>query len=248
LAPQLESLAGGRLWATAAGCATAALVLFGWGAATVRTDARHPVPSSLVYAEDRDSGAAWLTSPAWGMRSAWARRLVDSGGAQPDWLRHTFQERRVTGAVPVSRVPGDGATARVVADTEARGVRRVTLQVTPVPGSLMVGMRAVGGQVIAAAVDGRSVDPSGYRWREAGWFLSYTAPPDSGYSLALILPAGQPLDLDVVVRVAGIPDLPGHPVPPRPPSVVAMQWGDITVLHTRVHLQMDRLTRTAGRR
>lgn len=98
-------------------------------------------------------------------------------------------------------------------------------------------MRALGAPVLDAAVDGLRIDTSRYRRRPAAWRLDYSAPPDSGVTLALTLPAGGSVSLDLTARAAGLPALTGVRLPARSPGVVTSQTGDVTVAHQVVHFE-----------
>jgi hypothetical protein len=49
--------------------------------------------------------------------------------------------------------------------------------------------------------------------------------------LALALPAGSQLSLDLMTRTPGLPALSGVQIPARTPDVVTIQTGDITLVH-----------------
>ncbi len=95
-------------------------------------------------------------------------------------------------------------------------------------------MRAIAGTVLGAAADGRAIDTTGYRRRTRQWTLSYAAPPDSGFTLALTMPRGAGITLEIGAQSAGIAPLTGMSIPPRPNDVVPVQTGDQTDIYRRV--------------
>ena len=95
-------------------------------------------------------------------------------------------------------------------------------------------MRSVGGTVLSASVDGRVVDTTRYRHKTSHWTLSYAAPPDSGFTLALTMPRAAGITLEISAQTAGIAPLAGVSIPKRPDDVVPIQSGDQTDVYRRV--------------
>jgi hypothetical protein len=124
--------------------------------------------------------------------------------------------------------------ATVIADSTIDAGRLLTLRIVSAPGTLNVDMRSVVGTVLVAAVDGRVVDTTRYRRRTPQWTLSYAAPPDSGFTLALTMPRGARITLELSAQSAGIAPLAGLSIPPRPEDVVPIQTGDQTDIYRRV--------------
>jgi hypothetical protein len=89
-------------------------------------------------------------------------------------------------------------------------------------------MRLLAGTVRGAAVDGRPVSAARYRWPQRRWQLAYVAPPDSGMRLALTVPAGQPLALELTAIADGLPA--ALAVPGRPASETPAHVGDQTLV------------------
>jgi hypothetical protein len=110
----------------------------------------------------------------------------------------------------------------------------LTLRIVSAPGTLNVDMRSVNGRVLAAAVDGRVIDTTRYRRSAPQWTLSYAAPPDSGFLLALTIPRGAKITLELGAQTAGIPSLAGLNIRARPDDVVPVQAGDQTDIYRRV--------------
>ena len=139
-------------------------------------------------------------------------------------------------AAPVPRASVPGPSGTIERDSATATGRRIGIRIRPMPGTLSIAVRSVGGRVVTASVDGRAIDRSRYRQAERGWFLDYAAPPDSGFILDLLVPTDSIPTLDLVAQQAGLPSIPGHRVPPRPPHVLPSQTGDVTLVHRVVRL------------
>jgi hypothetical protein len=187
-----------------------------------------------VYAENADGRDAWLgTQGAAG--DAWTRSVIGAPGVAPDWTRRMLgfaaAGRFVARSVP--RVGLEAPTVRLVRDTIIAGARRVVLRMTAPRGTTAVLMHAYGAPVSRAAIDGRVVDPTRYRRRTPVWTMQYWAVPDSGAIVALSIPVGQRIDVDLSARRPGLPAIPGISIPARPPDVVPSQSGDVSIVYQR---------------
>ena len=247
IAPQFEAIVSRRRWRATLGVLAATVLFFVVGAMTVRNSVTHPVPSMLDYAADAEAHDAWLVTPAaldkpgsWSAGALGASRqlmtprqhLAASG--PPSWLTNVFGEEILVAVRPAPRVPLTGPVATVIADSTTDAGRRLTLRIVSAPGTLNVEMRSIDGTVLAAAVDGRAIDTTRYRRRTRQWTLSYAAPPDSGFTLALTMPRGARIALELSAQSAGIAPLTGLRIPPRPDDVVPVQSGDQTDIYRRV--------------
>lgn len=232
------ALLGDRSWRPAIVSAAAAIALAALGLATVRTDDEHPVGSAFAYVADADSGGAWLTGSAQTPAARrWVRsELVAMAGAGPEvpppWLREF-------GAGSVVRAPAlapseAGATVEIMTDATTDSSRVVTLRITPPPGTVAVTLRA--DSVQAARVDGRTVDTSRRRSQGGRWSLDYVAPDSGGFTLTLHLTPGAGTTLELASRRPGLPELEGLRAPRRPPGILPLQRGDVTLVHQRVPL------------
>ncbi|MEX2154698.1 MAG: M28 family peptidase [Gemmatimonadaceae bacterium] len=241
LAPQMELVAGENPWRAPLVAAIAGVAVVAAGVATVRTDARHPAGVALVYAVDSDSLTGWFTGTA---STAGARRWLENAlGSSipqsppfrpPAWLARSYPVRRIVPA-PVGAVTPP--TATLVSDsTGANGSRIVTLRIVPDSGTRSIDMDAAPGMVLNAAVDGRTVSTTRYRRQSESWGLEYFAPPDSGFTLRLELRPGASGELTLLGRRAGIPTLQGIRPPSRPPGLIPIQSGDMTIVFRRVRL------------
>ena len=247
IAPQFEAIVSRRRWRATLGVLAATVLFIVVGAMTVRNSVTHPVPSMLDYAADAEAHDAWLVTPAaldkpgsWSAGALGASRqlmtprqhLAASG--PPSWLTNVFGEEILVAVRPAPRVPLTGPVATVIADSTTDAGRRLTLRIVSAPGTLNVEMRSIDGTVLAAAVDGRAIDTTRYRRRTRQWTLSYAAPPDSGFTLALTMPRGARIALELSAQSAGIAPLTGLRIPPRPDDVVPVQSGDQTDIYRRV--------------
>jgi hypothetical protein len=234
LAPQLEAIGARRYLAAGTAFAASAILIIS-GLMTIRSSPAHPASSIILYAADADSGGAWL-----GVRGATAREIVKPSQAStpPVWLaRLAGNPSRSVDYESVPRVSVAGPTATVVGDSTANGRRQVTLRITPAPGTEIISMRANGTEVESATIDGRPIGTSRYRGSVRPWRLDYSAPPDTGITLSLTVPAGTPVSLDLVARSPGLPTLDTVRIPPRGPDMVTIQTGDVTVVHRAVEVK-----------
>jgi hypothetical protein len=237
LAPELLAIAADRPWRTPLAAFLVGVVLLGIGLATVRTTAAHPAAGALVYATDADSGGAWLTGLATPGAGAWLasvqRAARADSGRPPRWL---LRQARGRGAVAIRPSPTAPAAASVTMLKDSSGARgrTVVMRIKPGHDTWSIGLQMDTGSVISAAVNGRPIDASRYRNRPARWGIDFVAPPDSGFTLALTIPAGAPAQLGVTARIPGLPPLPGVVLPPRPAGVLSIQSGDMTIVYRRL--------------
>ncbi|HEV7705143.1 MAG TPA: M20/M25/M40 family metallo-hydrolase [Gemmatimonadaceae bacterium] len=247
IAPQFEAIVGERRWRATLGVFAAALLFFVIGAMTVRNSMRHPVPSILRYAADADATDAWLVTPvSLDKPNSWSAAALGSSqqrmtpgehvaaGGPPTWLTNVFGNELRVAVRAVPRIPVSGPTATVITDSSTDAGRRLTLRIVLAPGTLNVDMRSVAGTVLAAAVDGRAIGTTRYRHKTPHWTLSYAAPPDSGFALALTIPRGDKITLEISAQSAGIGSFSALSIPRRPDDVVPVQSGDQTDIYRRV--------------
>src|SRR5439155_7393931 len=237
VAPLVEMMCGRGTpaWSTPSACFAGALVLFLVGVATVRTSADHPIPSALAYIVDADSSDAWLASSASMARTnAWTREVVGTSARAPDWIGRELPRPAPAISRPVPRLPLVAPGVSVLSDSGADAVRELTLRIAPASGTTALVLRVVGAAVLAASVDGRSIDTTRYRRRAPQWLLQYWAPSDSGAVIALRVPANAHPELEIAARRDGLPALAGVIIPPRPPTLVPVQSGDVTIVFKRL--------------
>lgn len=246
LAPDLEAVAGDHRWRTALAVLAVGLIAAVAGRA-MGSRAAFPSRSLVAYAQSADAADAWLvTAAGYAGAGSWnaaaigaaARRVEPDGadvpGNPPHWLTRVGGGRFpvVAGAAP--RVTLTAPSVTVTTDTITEAGRRITLHVGTAPGTNAVLLHVTGTPVLAAAVDGRTVDPSRYRFKTPEWQLTYWGPADSGFSLTLTVANGSRPVLELAAQTSGLPVLPGVTMPPRPAGVLPSQTGDMTVVYRRV--------------
>jgi hypothetical protein len=230
LAPHMEAVGAGRRWLPAgvALAVTACSVLVGM--ATVRSSPRHPTPSQVIYAVHADSADAWIAT---GRRTNLVTATNGPSAQVPSWLRRSLGAGAVA-FYAAPRVAIDPPTVTLVADSTTTDGRRFVFLVRVAAGTQTITLRANDTRVLGSAVDGRAIDPSRYRSSVRLWNLTYTAPPDSGFTLALTVPAGSGAALDLVTRTGGVPALKGITIANRAADVVTAQTGDGTMIYRTV--------------
>jgi hypothetical protein len=231
LAPLLELVVGNSRW-FGAGLLSAASVWCAMIAAlTVHPSGDHPLRTALVYAENADSGDAWLGTMG-RVRDDWTRAAVGTQRPQaPEWTgRLTESLARFVGR-KVGRVPLVYPLTTVLGDSVISGVRHVTLRANAPAGTTGLVMRVSGAKVLESSIDGRDVDTARYRYRPRDWVMQYWAVPDSGAIVGLSVPAGAHFEFELAARRPGIPEVPGVLIPPRPDYVVPSQTGDVNIVY-----------------
>jgi hypothetical protein len=232
LAPLLEIVAGDARWSGAPWITGAGVVCLAIAALTVHPSSDHPLRSALVYAENAESGDAWLGTLG-RATDAWTRDAI--GERRPDpvpvWTARLSEGGDRFIGRKVQRVPLGSPIATLMTDTLINGARRVELRVTAPAGTTGLVMRARGAKVLESSIDGRAVDTTRYRHRARDWVMQYWAVPDSGAVVALSVPASSRFDFDLAARRPGIPAAPDLTIPPRPPFVVPSQTGDVNIVY-----------------
>ena len=230
--PLLERALPAKRWGGVAACAAAAGALTIIGLATIRASSDHPVPTSLVYAENPANGEAWLGS--FSVRDAWTRAALGTFGQAPPWtaMARGFGGPMLGRAVPRAELAAP--TATMLRDTLIDGARRVVFRVNVPVGTTSLMMHATGAPVLRTAIDARVVDTTRFRRHSRDWVMQYFAVPDSGAVISLAIPVGAHIGVDLAAIRPGLPALPGVRIPARSPSVVPVQSGDVSVAYARV--------------
>ncbi len=242
LAPMLDVVAGDSRWSGASWVAGAGVLCLVFAAFTVRPTVDHSLRSSLVYAENADSGDAWLGAfgrPA----NDWTRAAIgadasreapvgaDASRRLPQWTTRLSNYLVPFIGRPVPRARLAPPNVVLTGDTLSGNTRSIVLRVSAPAGTIGLSMRASGAPVLTSSIDGRAVDTSRYRRRAHDWIMQYWAVPDSGAIVALTIPAQGHLDFSVGARRPGIPSIAGVSIPPRPPYVVPSQSGDVSIVY-----------------
>jgi hypothetical protein len=229
--PQIELVAGNASLLGAPWILGIALVIMAAVAFGVHPSANHPLRSALVYAEAADANDAWFGSLA-GLTNAWLRQTIGTPAPAPAWTSRLSDGGHFAGH-SVQRAPLAQPTATLVGDTVIDGGRHVVFRVTASPGVTDLAMRVSGARVLASAIDGRVVDTTRYRYHSPDWRMDYWAVPDSGAIVALSIPAGARIDVELTSHLPGLPSLPGVTIPARPSNVVPSQGGDMSMVYGR---------------
>jgi hypothetical protein len=196
----------------------------------------------LAYAHDADTSRGWLTTlPEFARPRMWAAGVLgpSAGIVSPRaavandtlWLTRAIAGESPALAVPTAAAELNPPQVVLVADSAAGVERRLDLAVRPAPGTYSIRLRAVDTRVLSSAVAGRKIDPSQYRTRPAQWTLGFVDPQPPGFSLTLVVPRGQTLQLDVVARSLGLPQTVMNAIPRRPDGVVPINAADQTAVH-----------------
>jgi hypothetical protein len=208
----------GRRLAAAVVPATAAVLAAGLVVAGLLVDtfdARHPVPSQLVYALDADSGQAWWVSTE-DDPGAYTAGYVGRRGDLPVDFPYLEGELALGDAEPAD-LPAPELT--VDADARVGDARRFTVTVAPQRGVRLLALevRTDGGSVTSAAAEGRDVAPAALGSDRL--FVTFHAPPDEGVRFTVEVQGGGPVTLRAVDGSDGLDGLPGFE--PRPDDVDA---------------------------
>ena len=246
LAPQLEALGGERRWRSAGLILVASAVLLAQGLVTVRRSGDHPTAENLTYVTTADADSAWLMAPITAMRDGsysasvlgpTPRLLTSLTGADSSiaWVRAAIGSAQGFALRSVPRTISDAPDVAIVTDSIIGERRRLTLRFTAPHDTRIV--RATGAAFISLlAIDGRTIDGSRYRRKPSALAITFTAPPDSGFTAVVELPADSAVALRVIALSSGLPEMSTRRVPRRPEGVVAIQNGDVTVRYRRVVL------------
>jgi hypothetical protein len=185
------------------------------GLAVDTFDARHPVPSQLVYALDADEGRAWWVSTE-DDPGAYTGRYVSARGDLPLDLPYLGGEVW-TGEAEVADLPAPELLVEPVPGTD--GTRRWTVTVTPRRDVRLLALEVVaeGGTIAAAGAEGRDVPEDALGSDRL--FLTFHAPPDDGVRFTVEVEGDGPVSFRAVDGSDGLPGLPGFE--PRPDDVDA---------------------------
>jgi hypothetical protein len=206
-----------------------AVVLALIGVLTVKQTAEHPARSSLVYAENADSGVAFLGS--YSSRERWTSSVLGPVAKGPRWTSALSESGQALYGHPVPRTTLDAPTLTFIRDTIIDNARRVIVRLNAPRGTTGVVVRVLGTHVERAAIDARVVDTTRFRYRPTEWVTQFWNVPDSGAVFSLAVPPSKRLELEVAARRPGLPG--GLIVSPRPDNVVPSQSGDVSIVYRR---------------
>jgi Zn-dependent M28 family amino/carboxypeptidase len=198
----------------------AAVVFVGTAFAVDRFDARHPIPTHLMYAMDAGTGQArWLSEES--TLQDWTSSYVDAKGSVYAEFPALDDEELWTGPAGPAPLPAPDLT--VLSDTAAGSTRTLRLRLTPrrtpvrlvslhVDGATATVERAVVAGRPVSAEEGALDD----RW---SFGLVFHAPPPEGIEVELVLrpTGGGQVRVRAMDASDGLAGLPGFR--PRPPDV-----------------------------
>lgn len=219
---------------TVGGAGALAVVALLVGFVTDPFDAEHPEPTRLAYAVDADRGEAhWVSDEV--SPSDWTAQYVD---AQQDLSASfpMFGEDVWAGPAEAADLPAP--VVEVVSDETSGDERVLTLAVRPGEGAPIgtadalryVELDAEG--VTSATLAGREVPVAD----DAVLDTRYYAPGPDGVEATVAVPAGQDLDLRVVVAGGGLEDLPGFVQRPDDVGAAGSHTSDLVLVGTSVTL------------
>lgn len=236
LVPQLALAIEGRRWWPAVVALLAGIGALAAGAWTAPYGPSHPKPVNVLYVLDGDTRSAQWASGTTRLHP-WLEQFLTASPSRGPLA--AFASSRLAGdywhadAPAMALVPPE---AIVVGETTADQDRLVTLRVASPRGGRTIGLRIPDAAVIDTWIDGRRVggERGGPGWEQGRWSLDFVNPPDAGFQLQLRITGQVPVTLTIVDRSHGLPELPGWSVEPRPPSLMTIQNGDMTVVSRTV--------------
>lgn len=212
------------LWPTA-GVALAALLLT---LALVRLPGQ-PRFDSLAYFQAESGQGSWVSFDR--QTDGWTASFFPRG-ATPGRLDDFLSAVRNGNRLLKAEAPGLGLPApeaAVLSDTTIGDRRTVRLHLTSPRSAWRLYLFATQPQLLAASIDGRSVQSqslgSGF------WMLRYSNLPPEGVELTLQVKAGQKVELGLFDQSLSLPTLPGYPAPVRPAGFIGQphEWEGSTL-------------------
>jgi len=235
-AVRLAVLEGPRWWMVPVVALGVAFSLAGVGLSTVRFDPETPRKDVLFYELDAQARSArWLGV---GPLDEWTRQVLGdepSAVKVPDLLRLSPLLPFFRGpwlACPAPKVPLPPPGVRVlVYSVGADGFHRITLRATSARNARAIMLSLRGAPVFESELNGHRLPKETLRRRGDRWSLRLLLPASEGVVVSLQVPAGRPLMLDLIDESPGLPAVAGAPSP-RPPGVVPVHTGDLTIVRT----------------
>ncbi len=224
LLPHVAIIASPRKWLLPG---VIALVAVGFGVTALlihHIDRSHPNTDSIDYAINlNDSSAYWISfddsTDVWTSQFMRHRVSMDSmPDFFPDWWTAPHMAAK---AAPVAIAP---ASITMTDDSTFRGAQFMQLLVKPAAGTRSITLIGKEGeQVLSSSFDGQPVADSSALYpsgKTARWTLRCFGIPESGSTIALVIPVGQRFRVTAVEIVGGIPHAGGLPASPRPASII----------------------------
>jgi hypothetical protein len=148
----------------------------------------------------------------------------------PPWSSVDGVPGYLNGDAPVASLPAPEAV--LVGNVRTEGGRNVAIRATPAREGDELSIWVNGVPALDVSVDGTRITgmPAHRSPDDTAWTLNYMNAPAAGVVVAMTLKGAGPLTVAVVERAFGLPELPGAAITPRPPSLIPVQDGDMTVV------------------
>jgi hypothetical protein len=210
----------------------AALVVAGLSVDTF--DAKHPVPSQLVYALDADTGTAWWASTEENP-GEYTSRYVDDRGGLPVDFPYLAGRDVAFGAAEAADLPAPAVTG--IAQRAAGERREFAFTVTPQRAGvrlLSVEITVENGTVVRGRAGGRAVPQQALG--EQSLTITFHAPPADGLPVFVSVEGGGEVSLRVVDGSDGLDGLPGFEARPEGVDAAGTHSSDLVVVSETVPL------------
>ena len=212
---------------TAAACTVAGLLVDTF-------DAKHPVPSQLVYALDADTGQAWWASTE-ADPGEYTSRYVDDRGELPVDFPYLTGREVATGPAQVADLPAPAVDA--ITEREAGDLHEYAFTVTPQRAGvrlLTVEVTVPDGTVVRARAGGRAVPDEALG--EDRLTITFHAPPADGLQVQVSVEGGGPATVRVIDGSDGLDGLPGFEPRPEGVDAAGSHSSDLVVVSASVPL------------
>ncbi|MEU2349351.1 M28 family peptidase [Modestobacter sp. NPDC049651] len=202
------------------------VALFGTGLVVDRFDARHPVPTQLMYALDADRDRAWWISTE-DDPVDWTARYVggheDLGDAFP-----VFSGDVTTGRAEAADLPAPALTTAV--RDLVGGRRELTVRLQSQRAARLVVLDVAGAEVTGAVVAGREVPAEALGTDRLT--VTFHAPPAEGVTATVEVSGDGPVTVRALDGSDGLADLPGFVPRPAGVGVAGTHTSDLLVVGT----------------
>jgi hypothetical protein len=229
LVPQLEVVVGARAWLLPVAAAAVGVLMLAVGCYVSRFDAQHPRQSNVFYALDGDAKrAVWASSETADDLDEWAARFLSKGSAKGSLGEYVPQRHLsfISNSAPVA--PLAPPEIELLDDAAEKGSRTLRLRIKSPRQAPVLMLQVVSDVTVQEAAVGekrvelgRPVTPSG---GQPNWRLQYYAPPPEGVVVTLKVNSKGPLQLQVIDRSYGLPELPGVSLGQRPSWLIPAAW------------------------
>jgi len=236
LALPIEIITERRRWWPAGIACVITLAFLAVGMSETRYSDQHPKPANVVYVLDADAQkASWAArvrrpDPWFAQFFGAAPKTGRPPALVPPWSSVDGVPGYLNGDAPVANLPAPEAV--LVSEVRTEGGRNVTIRATPAREGHELSIWTNGVPALDVSVDGTRVAgiPTNRAPGDTAWTLNYLNAPAAGVLVTMTLKGSGPLTVAVVERAFGLPELPGVVISPRPPSLIPVQDGDVTVV------------------